>query len=124
VITIIGSLPSEHAPLDTLNALSDWATAIANEAHGVDIDSPPRGEEWDKILKLTPSQRLQGGLYRTPQPYRMPDIHMDYPERSPRRSPRQHSSRRDYSSRSPRRSSPYPSTHTPAAAPTIFTHSI
>ena len=42
--------PRDHINLDP-KALSDWATAIVNKAPFVDIESPPSGKEWDRILK-------------------------------------------------------------------------
>lgn len=90
----------DHAPLDT-TALSDWATAIVNETADVDVDHPPSTEEWDEII-YPPPKRHKSGSFEARLPYQLPDIHMHYSDRTPRRSPRYHSSRR-----SPHRS-PYP----------------
>jgi len=57
--------PSDHADLDP-KALSDWATAIVNNAHFVDIDYPPRGPEWDTIPQ---PRRRKSSSIETPQPY-------------------------------------------------------
>jgi len=76
--------PSDHADLDP-KALSDWATAIVNNAHFVDIDYPPHGPEWDTILQ---PRRRKSSSIETPQPYTQPPIHIHMPSHSPRRSPR------------------------------------
>jgi len=76
--------PSDHADLDP-KALSDWATAIVNKAHFVDLDHPPRGPEWDTILQ---PRRRKSSSIETPQPYTQPPIHIHMPSHSPRRSPR------------------------------------
>ena len=73
---------SEHAELDP-KALSDWATAITNKTRFVNIETPPRGLEWDTILN--PRRRKSGGL-ETPQHYSQPAIHVHMPNNSPCRS--------------------------------------
>ena len=42
--------PRDHINLDP-KALSEWATAIVNQVPGVDINFPPSGKEWERILK-------------------------------------------------------------------------
>src|SRR5437667_7913927 len=74
---------SEHAKLDP-KALSDWATAIVNKTHFVDINNPPHGSEWDSILN--PHRRKSSSI-ETPQQYSQPAIHVHMPSRSPHRSP-------------------------------------
>ena len=76
---------SEHADLDP-TALSDWAQAIVNKAHFVDLNTPPRGPKWDAILN---PHRRKSSSTDTPQPnYSQPAIHVHIPSHSPRRSPR------------------------------------
>ena len=76
---------SEHSELDP-KALSDWATAIVNKTHFVDVDNPPRSLEWDTILN--PRRRKSSGPYETlgSQHYTPPAIHVHMPNNSPRRS--------------------------------------
>src|SRR5205814_3292546 len=64
---------SEHADLDP-TALSDWAQAIVNKAHFVDLNTPPRGPKWDAILN---PHRRKSSSTDTPQPnYSQPAIHV------------------------------------------------
>lgn len=90
--------------------MSDWATAIVNKAHFVDVDNPPRGEEWDRILTAK-VRRNKSKSFETQQQFSQPPINVQVhlPNYSPRRSPGQHASLPSrYSS-----TSFSPSTHTP-----------
>ena len=77
-------------------ALSDWATAVVSKTPFVDVDTPPNGKEWERILK--PKAHGNSGSFDTPQQFNQPPIHnhIHLPSRSPRRSPRRHASSPSY----------------------------